>query len=86
MKVYYFHVSDTQYQISVKAPTGRSFTLEIKSSDTMETIKAKIQEKEGIPSANQQLTFAGKPLEDGRTVSEYRILSLYLEYKHWKGN
>ena len=82
-------ITGIQYQISVKSPTGKIFTLEVKSSDAIEIIKAKIQEKEGIPSANQQLTFAGKQLEDGRSVSDYKIQrksKLHLEFTCWKGN
>ena len=69
LKVKYFSWG----QIFVKTPTGKSIALEVKCTDTIDSVRLKVETREGIPADQQRLHFAGKQLENGRTLSEYNV-------------
>ena len=61
------------FTISVQVLSGRTFTLDVKEGSTIKSVKANIQDKEGIRPYQQKLVHDVTELEDGRTLSDYSI-------------
>jgi hypothetical protein len=60
-------------QVFIKSMDGKTFIFEVQPTDTIESLKAKIQDREGLEPNRQRLLYVGKPLEDNRTFEDYQI-------------
>merc|ERR1712228_528234 len=63
----------TAMQIFIKTLTGKTMTLDVEPNETIESLKARIENRTGSRDGRQRLIYSGMPLEDGRTVSYYNI-------------
>lgn len=66
-------MTDPRNQLFVKTLTGKTITISFNSYTTVNELKLKIQDKDGVPPDQQRIVFAGKELENGRTVSDYNL-------------
>ena len=62
-----------EVQIFVKTVTGKTITVEVEAEDVLEKVKVKIEGREGIPTDEQRLLFAGREVQDGKTLMDYDI-------------
>jgi ubiquitin C len=63
-------------EIYIRTLTGNTYALKLESSDTVHSVKEKIQQAQGLPIQNQRIIFAGNQLEGGRTLADYNITDL----------